>query len=550
MAEKKPGPATTQEELDALRRKVEALEADKREAEEKIRRLECRLTFSQVLLDSIPTPIFYKDEKLFYRGCNQAFQTFFGLKREEVVGKTVFEILSGEEAEKYHATDQKALEQDSIYYETVVNAANDERREVIVNKASYSNPDGSLGGIIGLVLDISEQKKAEEQVQQSEAKYRALFENSKDGIVRTKIDGRIMECNQTYADMLGYTEDELKQKTYQELTAEKYREMEEEITVEQIIKRGYTDEYEKEYIRKNGEPFPVAVRAWAGRDSQDTPIELWGIVRDITRRKKAKEDLDRTLENLKRSNRELEQFAYIASHDLQEPLRKIISFGERLIMHARAQLDEKSKGYLDRMTNAAERMQKLISSLLSYSRITTRGSGFSVVNLDEILEEVLDDMEIKIVHKQAKIETRDLPHVQADEIQMRQLFQNLVANGIKFSREGVSPHITIKAKQPPQDTPEDTPPQMVTIRVCDNGIGFESKYAERIFVPFKKLHGRNEFEGTGIGLSICEKIVTRHGGKIRAHGTPGQGSTFIFTLPLPGTTPQPPLPGDLDEDED
>lgn len=234
--------------------------------------------------------------------------------------------------------------------------------------------------------------------------------------------------------------------------------------------------------------------------------------------------LDRTMSKLKRSNEELEEFAYIASHDLQEPLRKIISFGERLESRVGPTLDEKNNSYLTRMIAAADRMRKLIESLLHYSRINTRGKEFKREDLNEVMAEVLEDMEINIAQRQAKVQVDPLPVVLADRIQMRQLFQNLLANAIKFSQTNIPPLIQVTAKIIDNS--------LLELRFRDNGIGFDEKNAQDIFIPFYKLHGREEYEGTGIGLSICEKIVHRHKGTIRAHSVPGNGATFIILLPL------------------
>lgn len=489
-----------------------------------------QLVFSDSLLDHIPSPIFYKDTQFRYIGCNRAFMDFLGFSREEIIGKTAHELTPRHQADHYQEVDKQLIASPGeLFYDTVIHHADGSDRDVVIHKATFANPDGSLAGIVGVIVDVTERKEAERKLLQSEEKYRHLFEKSKDGIVRTTIDGRILECNQTYCDMLDYTEDQLQKLTYQEITDLKWQEIERKVTEEQIIKRGYTDHYEKEYIRKDGQRVPVSVRAWMARDEDGVPSELWGILRDITKQKQAEMELDKILEDLKRSNTELEQFAYIASHDLQEPLRKIISFGERLVSRAGENLDVRSRDYLQRMTNAADRMQNLINSLLHYSRVTTRGKDFHPVRLDRVIEEVLEDIEVKIQRTKATIEVDSMPMVQADKIQMRQLFQNLISNAVKFARENVPPVVQIQCKTLDE--------QFYKITVRDNGIGFEKEYAEKIFIPFKKLHSRSEYEGTGIGLSICDKIVKRHGGTITAHSIPGEGSTFTIILPQPRENP-------------
>ena len=240
--------------------------------------------------------------------------------------------------------------------------------------------------------------------------------------------------------------------------------------------------------------------------------------------------IDRTAElaekalSLEQSNQELQQFAYISSHDLQEPLRKVRTFGDRLKARYAAQLDERGVDYIDRMQNAAERMQVLIDSLLSYSRVTTKAKPSVSVELNSVVAGVISDLEPGIEQVKGHIEVHDLPVVQADPMQMRQLFQNLIGNALKFHRPDVPPMVVVNSVPTPYA-------DRYLLQITDNGIGFEQTYAERIFQPFERLHSRSVYEGTGIGLAIVRKIVERHGGQIEAQSTPGQGSTFTFSLP-------------------
>ncbi|AKG24459.1 hypothetical protein IJ00_05130 [Calothrix sp. 336/3] len=240
----------------------------------------------------------------------------------------------------------------------------------------------------------------------------------------------------------------------------------------------------------------------------------------------------RQRQELIRSNQELQEFAFIASHDLQEPLRKIKTFGDRLKANCGDTLSPQGKDYLDRMQNAARRMQILIDDLLALSRVTTRAQPFIPVHLADIAQEVISDLEITIQQNNAQITVGELPTIDADPLQMRQLFQNLIVNALKFHHPQISPHIKIQSQI--QSTPVDTianHPEYWQIHVIDNGIGFEEKYLDRIFNVFQRLHGRSEYEGTGIGLAICRKIIEIHKGAITAISQPGKGATFIITLP-------------------
>jgi light-regulated signal transduction histidine kinase (bacteriophytochrome) len=234
-------------------------------------------------------------------------------------------------------------------------------------------------------------------------------------------------------------------------------------------------------------------------------------------------------ESLQRSNRELEQFASVASHDLQEPLRKIQAFGDRLQTRCAPELGEQGRDYLARMLSSATRMRSLIDALLSFSRVTTKAQPFTLVKLGATAEDVVSDLEDRIQRTNGRVEIGPLPTLEADPSQMRQLFQNLIGNGLKFVRPNEPPIVEVASRVLP---PEEGSAECCEITVRDNGIGFEEVYLDRIFELFQRLHGRQEYEGTGMGLAICRKIVERHGGSITARSAPGEGATFLIRLPL------------------
>ncbi|MEL0648657.1 ATP-binding protein [Pseudoalteromonas agarivorans] len=238
-------------------------------------------------------------------------------------------------------------------------------------------------------------------------------------------------------------------------------------------------------------------------------------------------------DELSRSNRELEEFAFVASHDLQEPLRKIQAFSDRLETMFKDELGEKGIDYIGRMKNAAQRMSNLINDLLEFSRVTTRGKDFDDTDLNGVVADILSDLEIAIKESNAQVNVDELPVIQADKSQMQQLFLNLLSNAVKFRKAGTTPRIDITYEDVNEFSEElnvDTQWQVVTIK--DNGIGFSQEYADKIFVPFQRLHGRSEYKGTGIGLSVCRRIVERHGGIINAQSIEGEGATFTIKLPV------------------
>ncbi len=238
-------------------------------------------------------------------------------------------------------------------------------------------------------------------------------------------------------------------------------------------------------------------------------------------------ELENKAFELKCNIQELKDFTFIASHDLQEPLRKVICFGERLRTNYEDLLDDRAKEYIAVMEKSSLRMQKLIDGLLQLSKVTTKGTDFEPTNLESVIKEVLMDLESKISKSHAQIIMGDLPTVVADEVQMRQLFSYMISNAIKFHKKNVAPEISIVSHQLGNGYWE--------ILINDNGIGVDEKYNDRIFKPFERLHGMNEREGIGMGLALCQKIVTRHGGTISVRSKPDKGATFIVTLPEKGS---------------
>lgn len=239
---------------------------------------------------------------------------------------------------------------------------------------------------------------------------------------------------------------------------------------------------------------------------------------------KMRTSLTTAIDNLASSNKDLEQYAYIVSHDLQEPLRKILAFGGYIKESTKGKLDEDTEFYLSRVLDSSLRMRTLIDDLLTYSRATKKKAEATEVDLNQVVKNVWSDLELIVAEKKAELELRDLPLVRGDRLLLRQLFQNLIHNSLKFSKDNETPVIEIFSE--PHGSSE-----YVELHVKDNGIGFSQKYAERILVPFQRLHGKSEYPGSGIGLAICNRIVTKHGGNLCAIGRPGEGSEFKFNLP-------------------
>lgn len=297
----------------------------------------------------------------------------------------------------------------------------------------------------------------------------------------------------------------------------------------QTIASGHTWEGQVRNRAKDGSFYWVNTTIVPFMDANGKPVQYVSVRYEITKQKYAEEELKVNAKKLEISNQELQDFASVAAHDLQEPLRKILSFSDRLKAKAKDELSSESLDYLERIYSSAQRMRILINDLLTYSRVTTKAQPFSQIDLNQVLADVISDLELRLEQTAGKIESDKLPSIEADPTQMRQLFQNLLSNSLKFIPNDRKPLIKIEAsvlnvlalKQP-----------VCRITITDNGIGFEEKYLDRIFTIFQRLHGRQEFEGTGIGLAVCRKITDRHGGLLTATSRPGEGSSFIITLPL------------------
>jgi light-regulated signal transduction histidine kinase (bacteriophytochrome) len=279
--------------------------------------------------------------------------------------------------------------------------------------------------------------------------------------------------------------------------------------------------FEKRYIRKNGTPVWVELAVALARDPHGHPQYEIAIFDDITERKKAEAALREAHEELKRSNSELEQFAYVASHDLQEPLRMVSSYTQLVMKRYGERLDGDAREFMAYVVDGAARMKQLIEDLLAYSRVGTKGKEFKPVPLENALKRAITNLRAAIEESGAEITHDALPTVDADEVQLAQLFQNLMGNALKF-RGAEKPHLRISCSEKDNE---------FEIRVQDNGIGIEPQYFERIFMLFQRLHTKGDYPGTGIGLAICKKVVERHGGRIWVESEPGRGSSFNFTLP-------------------
>jgi len=367
------------------------------------------------------------------------------------------------------------------------------------------------------ITDLTEQKERE----RAQARLAAIVESSDDAIISKTLDGIIVSWNRGAERLYGYTSDEVIGRCVSLL--EPISRAGEMMHLLGRIKRGESVEhYETVRVRRDGRELQVSLSISPIKDPAGSISGASAIARDITERKKAEQALARRTEELARSNAELEQFAYVASHDLQEPLRTVANFAQLLLTRYRGKLDAKADDFIDFIVEGVTRMQGLINDLLAYSRVGSRGKESVPADCGALLGQALGNLQAAIEESGAQITHDPLPVVQCDGAQVIQVFQNLVGNSIKF-RNGPPPRIHVGV--------ERTAAEWV-FSVKDNGIGIDPQYAGRIFEIFQRLHTQREYPGSGIGLAIAKKIVERHGGRIWLESKLQQGATFFFTLPM------------------
>lgn len=379
---------------------------------------------------------------------------------------------------------------------------------------------------LGLSFDnVSVQRKAQRMLQESLQLLLLMVGSVREyAIFRLDAEGRVASWTSAARLIYGYREDEILGSPYTRL-----------LPLEDTARglpRKQLDEVDREgrvkseawQMRKDGTRFWADIVLTALRDESGILLGYVNVVRDATQQRASVELIEKRSAALSSSNTELAQFAYVASHDLSAPLHKVKAFADRLKEKLAGKLDEEGSDYMKRMLRAVDGMQSLIDALLELARVTTRGGAAEVVDLGALAKDVVEGLDLAVANAKARVEIGPLPRINADPLQMRQLLQNLISNALKFRRPGVRPEVRVCGKA--------TGDGLCEVTVSDNGIGFEMKHAERIFQPFQRLNGRFEYEGSGMGLAICQKIAARHGGTISATSKPGHGAEFKVVLPI------------------
>jgi PAS domain S-box-containing protein len=480
----------------------------------------------QIVFEESPIGIEIFDKEGTLIGVNRACLDIFGITADEIRGFNFFEDAKITQEAK-ELLREGEIGRFSISYDLekpeITKHFTPQKKGIIhldiINTPLKSDGSSDVKGYLVQLADNTMHRLIEDALTNSETRYRRLFETAQDGILILDPDTeQITDVNPFLIEMLGYPEDEFLGKKLWEIGAFKDRE---------ASRTAFSELQEKGYVRY--EDLPLQTRDGRLIDVEfvsnaylvDHKRVIQCNIRDITDRKRAEETMKEYAVNLKRSNEDLERFAYVASHDLQEPIRNIISFSQLLSRKYKGKLDPDADEYIGYMVAGAKRMQDLVSDLLEYSRISSKVEPFKPTFCEEVVEKVLHNLYFQIQESNAAITVESLPVVSADPGQLSMVFQNLIGNAIKFRRDD-PPYIHISSEKLDG---------MWKFAVTDNGIGIDPAFNDRIFEIFQRLHSREKYPGTGVGLAIVKKIIERHGGKIWVESEVGKGSTFYFTLP-------------------
>jgi PAS domain S-box-containing protein len=470
----------------------------------------------RTLIDNLPDLIYVKDATGRFVAANLATALSMGATSpSDLLGKTDRDFYPAKLAAEYRADEEKLLRsgepllnKDEPHVDPTGNP-----RTISTSKVPLRDGQGNVTGLVGISRDVTERKQAEETLRLTQFS----VDHAADPVFWVAPDARLVYANAKACERLGYPSEELLSLTVHDIDPDFPAAVWPQHWED--LKRRGSATFESRHRTKDGKLFPVEITvnylAFAGKEYNCASA------RDISDRKRAEEDLRKSAEELARSNRDLEHFAAVASHDLQEPLRTVAGFVELLRKEYGPRLDEEAGTYIGYAVEGVARMQRLIEDLLIYARVGSRGREPSLTDAGAALRQALGNLHGRIQETGAEMIFGDLPTVRADASQLTQLFQNLLSNALKF-RSQAPPRIQVEACR-------DGDCWQFSVR--DNGIGIDGKFREQIFEIFRRLHTHKQYDGTGVGLAICKRIVERHGGRIWVESQPGEGATFCFKLP-------------------
>lgn len=484
--------------------------------------------FMKTVLYDLPGAFYIIEDGLF-KHVSPQFTQMTGFFEAELLGKSPVSLVAAEDSQTFNEEMIGLLKANRSHVHEYRIVTKNAKLRWVMEVASPILNNGT-GDIIANLIDVTELKEAEKSKQRIEELSSDLCEHVPDMVHCTTPGGLITYTNRAWREIMEYKQDEIINRPIREIVPPDYRDYWLGV-LNQVISSEQACDIDSALIHSKGNVVHVQGTA-SCKFVDDKPVYVRWILRDITKLEgKFKEQeteltqVNEIRKRLEESKKEFEEFIHVASHDLREPLRKISSFGALLQESASSKLNDDQLENLSFMTDGALRMQNMIDDLLTYSRITTRAMPFQAVDLNEVVEN-LRNFEIAAALEETGGEIlipSPLLNVFGDLSQIHQLLQNLITNGLKFHKEGIPPKVTISSYLAAKN--------MIRVNVQDNGIGIEPKYHDQIFVMFKRLHDPNRYQGTGIGLAVCKKIVQRHGGQIGVDSMPEEGTTIWFTLP-------------------
>jgi PAS domain S-box-containing protein len=514
------------DEIGHLSRAFDKMTAEQKQAQE---RLLATSQYARSLLEASLDPLVTISADGKITDVNEATSKVTGLARQELIGTDFSDYFT--EPEKAQAGYQQVFAQGFVIdYPLTIRHKDGKLTDVLYNASIYKDVHGNVLGVFAAARDVTALKQAFQYA-------RSLLEASLDPLVTISADGKITDVNEATIRATGRTREELIGTDFSGYFTEPEKA---QAGYQQVFAQGFVTDYPLTVRHKDGELMDVLYNASVYKDLRGNVLGVFAAARDVTALKQAEAELrhhrdslevlvqERTAKleilntELARSNESLEQFAYVASHDLQEPLRVMSSYSQLLERRYKKKLDQDADDFIDFIVDAASRMQRLITDLLAYSRVGRKDLPITKVDLNEVVRKVIFGLSSSIESSGGKVTYDELPVLMSHEMGIMQVFQNLISNALKFHGEK-SPQVRISAKKDKNAW---------VFSVADNGLGIESQYHERIFQIFQRLHSREEYSGTGIGLSICKKIVSNLGGKIWVESEPGKGSTFHFTIPI------------------
>ncbi|MGA3061477.1 MAG: PAS domain S-box protein, partial [Candidatus Bathyarchaeia archaeon] len=486
---------------------------ERKKTEEKLR---AASSYSRSLIEASLDPLVTISSDGKITDVNKATESVTGFSRRQLIGSDFSTYFTNPvKARKgYKEVFREGFVRD---YPLAIKHKSGQITDVLYNATVYRNEKGEIQGVFAAAHDVTERKLAEQKLLAAYSYSRSLIEASLDPLVTISKEGKITDVNKATEDVTGCSRKELIGSDFSDYFTEPDQAR---AGYQKVFTEGYVMDYPLAIRHKFGTITDVLYNASVYRNPQGEIQGVFAAARDITVRKAMENEIKQTMEKLKQSNAELEQFAYVASHDLQEPLRMVASYVQLIERRYKGKLDPEADEFIAYAVDGANRMRGLIDDLLTYSRVSRLGKPFEQTNLESTLDAVLKNLQVSIAENDAVVTHDKLPVVIADGGQLVQLLQNLIGNAIKFhGKEAPRVHVSAQVKE-----------NEYLFSVRDNGIGIAPEYIDRLFKIFQRLHTREEYPGSGIGLAVCKKIVERHGGRIWIESQMGKGSTIYFTL--------------------